>query len=157
MVPVLAAAADHRADVAVDRLHLPEGDRLMAVGEDPVQVAEHQAGERVERRQALPAQGAQPGGQEPLGPALVGGGPELGELVSEQVGLGEPTVESKELAERLAVLPVQVGPAAEQQPALAADQGARVPPLAEELRPPGLVDGRAGMEQDVNLSYTIRA
>src|SRR5437899_2443505 len=79
----------------------------------------------LEGRQPLPPQGAEPGGQEASGPPLIGVGPQLGELVSEEVGLGQPPVEGKELAERLAVVTVQVGPAPEQQPALAADQGAR--------------------------------
>jgi hypothetical protein len=70
VIAVPAPAPDHRADVAIDRLHLPERDRLM-VGKDPVQVAEQQAGELLESWQSLPAQGAEPGGQEPPGPPLV--------------------------------------------------------------------------------------
>src|SRR6516165_3584848 len=95
--------AQHRPDVPVDGLDGAEGDLLVAVVEDPVEMPRQQPAELLEGRQPLPAQGAQPGGQEPRGPALVGVGPELGELVAEQVGLGEPAVESKELAERLAV------------------------------------------------------
>ncbi len=151
MIPVAAPAAQHGPDVPVDRLDGAEGDFLVAVGQDPVQMPRQQAAELLEGRQPLPPQGAEPGGQEAPGPALIGVGPQLGELVSEEVGLGQPPVEGKELAERLAVLPVQVGPAPEQQPALAADQRASFAPLAEELRSPGLVDRLAGMAEDVEL------
>jgi hypothetical protein len=109
----------------------------VAVVQDPVQMARQQAAERLEGRHPLPAQGAEPDGQEAPGPALIGVGPELGELIAEEVGLGQPPVEGKERAERLAVVPVQVGPAPEQQSALAADQGAGLAALPEELRPPG--------------------
>src|SRR5262249_4986216 len=140
VISVTAPAAQHRADVPVDRLHLPEGDLLVAVVQEPVQMPGEQPAELLEGRQPLPAQGAEPGGQEAPRPALVGVAPQLAELVSEEVGLGQPPVEGEELAEGLAVLAVQVGPAPEQQPALAADQGVRLAALAEELRPAGLID-----------------
>jgi hypothetical protein len=88
-----------------------------------------QAAELLEGRQPLPPQGAEPGSQEAPGPALVGVGPQLGELIAEEVGLGQPPVEGEEFAERLAVLAVQVGPAAEQQPALAATRARATPRL----------------------------
>src|SRR5262249_56084325 len=104
-----------------------------------------EGGERGEGGQAVAAEGAEPGGQEAPRPALVGVAPQLAELVSEEVGLGQPPVEGEELAEGLAVLAVQVGPAPEQQPALAADQRPGLAALAEELRPTGLVHGVIGV------------
>jgi hypothetical protein len=108
VIPVAAPAAQHGPDVPVDRLDGAEGDFLVAVVQDPVPMPRQQAAELLEGQQPLPPQGAEPGGQEASGPALIGVGPQLGELVSEEVGLGQPPVEGKELAERLAVLPVQV-------------------------------------------------
>ncbi len=48
VIAVPPAASQHRPDVAVDRLDLPEGDRLVAVADDAVQVAGEQVAELLE-------------------------------------------------------------------------------------------------------------
>ena len=151
MVPVAAAAAQHRPDVAVDRLHDAEGDLLVAVVEDALEMAREQATELLEGRQPLPAQGPQPIGQEPAGGSLVGVGPELGQLLLEEIRLGQPAGEGKELAERLPVPAVQGRPAPQEEPTLAAHQPPRCASLTEALGPPGLVYGLAGRAEDMEL------
>lgn len=67
--------------------------------------------ELLEGRQPLPPEGEEPVGEEAAGCPLVGVGPELGQLLLEQVGFGQPAVEGEEVAQGLAFLPVQVRPA----------------------------------------------
>ena len=76
MIPVPAPPAQHGQDVPVDRLDGAEGDLLVAVVQDPVEMARQQPAELREGRR--PAQGAQLGGQEAPGPAFVGVGPQSG-------------------------------------------------------------------------------
>jgi hypothetical protein len=79
-----------------------------------------------------------------------GGAAPLARL-SEQIGLREAAVEGEQAAQGFALLPVEVSPASQQQPALAADESAGFRPLAEELRAAGLIQGLTGMAQDVEL------
>ncbi len=88
-----------------------------------VEVASEQPAELLESRQALPAQGPKPGGERPPGRPFVGGRPQVGELLIEQIGLGLAAVEGEELAEGLPPRAIQVGPAPERQPALGARPG----------------------------------
>src|SRR2546427_7992424 len=80
VIAVPPAASQHRPDVAVDRLDLPEGDRLVAVADDAVQVAGEQLAELLEGRQALPAQGLEPVGEKAAGRPPPGVHPEGGEV-----------------------------------------------------------------------------
>ena len=111
MIAIAAAAPEDGPDVAVDRLHRPEGDLLVAVVEDAVEMPDEQEPELLEGGQALPAQGQEPVGEEAVRRALVGVAPELRELLLEQVGLGQAVVEREEVAQGLAFLPVQMRPA----------------------------------------------
>ena len=67
MIPVTPAPAQHGTDVPVDGLDYPEGDLHVAVGQDPVQMAQEQRGERLEGGQPLPPEREEPGGQEAPG------------------------------------------------------------------------------------------
>src|SRR5438128_1958258 len=151
MILVAPAPPQYRADVPVDRLDDTEGDLLVAVVQKALEMAGEEAAELLEGRQSLPAQGPEPGGQEPAGGALVGIRPELRELLLEQIRLGQAAVEGEELAEGLAVLAVEMRPAPQEEPALAAHQPPRRAALAKELGPPGLVHGLARMAEDVEL------
>src|SRR3972149_1579429 len=110
VVPVAPAPTQHRADVAVDRFDFPEGDLLVAVVQDAVQMARQHSAELL-------------GGRPP---------PPAG-------------------TEGLPLLPVQVHPAAQREPALAPDEPAGLGPLPEELRSAGLIHRLTGMAQDVGL------
>jgi len=96
----------------------------VAVVQDAVQMSCQHPAELLEGGQPLPAEGEEPVGEEAAGCPLVGVGPELGQLLLEQIGLGQAAIEGEQVAEGLALLPVEVGPAAQQQPALAADERA---------------------------------
>ena len=87
MIPVATSPAEHRADVAVDGLDGAERDLFPAVGEDAVEMPAQELGDRVERRQPLPAEGAQPRVQEAPRRPFVGVVPEVGQLLLEQVGV----------------------------------------------------------------------
>src|SRR5258706_13633546 len=100
-----------------------------------------QRAQLLERWQPLPAEGQQPVDEEAVRRALVGVSPELGELFLEQIRLGQAAIEYEQVAERLPLLPVQIGPASQQQPTLTPDEAAGFRPLAEELRAAGLVQG----------------
>lgn len=151
MITVPPAPAEHGPEVAVDRLHHPEGDLLVAVAQDPVQVAGQEPAELAEGRQPLPAQGPEPALQEPPGGPLVGGGPEAGQLLLQEVGLGQPAVEGEALPEARPFVSLQIGPPPQEQPALAAGQTPSFTPLPEELGPPDLVQRLGGVAQDVEL------
>src|SRR3990172_832141 len=148
VVPVAPAPTQHRTDVAVDRFDFPEGDLLVAVVQDAVQMARQHPAELLEGRQPLPAESEEPVGEEAARRPLVGVGPELGQLLLEEVGLRQAAIEGKEVAEGLTLLPVQVHPAAQQEPALAPDEPAGLGPLPEELRPTRLIHRLTGMAQD---------
>jgi hypothetical protein len=141
MIPVAAAPTQHRADIAVDRLDLSERDLLVAVGQDPVEVAQQELGDLAERRQPLPSERAQPRREEPPGGPFVPVVPEMRQLLLEQIGFGEPTVEPQQLLDEAALIAVEVRPASQEQPALAAQHAAGFAALAKELGPPRLVDG----------------
>src|SRR5262245_41886035 len=113
-------------------------------------MAHQQGAELVEGRQPRPPQGEEPVGEEAIR-GLVGVGPEPGKLFLEQVGRGQTPVEGEQAAEGFALLAVEVGPPAQQQPALAADEPPRLGPLSEEFCPAGLVQGLTGVAQDVEL------
>jgi hypothetical protein len=106
VVTLTTAAADHRADVAVDGLHLAERDRDTTVGEDAVEVTAEELGDLVEGREPLPAQRPDPGGQEAPRRSLVGIVPEARQLLLEQMGFGEPTVEGEKFLEFLPLTPL---------------------------------------------------
>ena len=99
MIAVAAPAAEHGSDVAVDGFHLAERDLDVAVGEDAVEVATQQLGDPVEGGQALPAQGANPGGQKLPRRPRVGVVPEARQLLLEEMGFGEPPVEGEQVPE----------------------------------------------------------
>jgi hypothetical protein len=107
----------------------------MAGGEDPVQVGAEQLRERLEGREPLPPKRQAPRGQEAAGVRLVRIGPELRQVGPEQIGLGQPAVDREEAAEGLLLVPRQVGPPGEEQPALAPHQPAEPAALPEELGP----------------------
>ena len=70
MIAVAPTATEHRSDVSVDRLDHAERDLEVAVGQDAVEVPTQELGDLVEGQQPLPAQRADPGGQEaPGGPS----------------------------------------------------------------------------------------
>ena len=60
MVLVAATSTDQGSKVGVDGLDHTEGDLVLAVGEDAVEVAEEGARELLEGRESLPAEGGQP-------------------------------------------------------------------------------------------------
>jgi hypothetical protein len=62
--------------------------------------------------------------------------PELAELLLEQVGLGQPAVAREEGRHGGALVLVQIPPAAQQEPALTADEPARVAAVAEGFEEP---------------------
>ena len=133
MIAVAPTATEHRPDVAVDGLDFAERDLDVAVGQDAVEVPAQELGDLVEGRQPLPAQGANPGGQEaPRGP-LVDVVPEVGQLLLEEMRFGQATVEGQELADVLALAAVEIAPRVEQQPPLAAQGRPGRAALAEEL------------------------
>lgn len=74
----IAAPAVEQTDVAVDLLDEVERHLLVAVGEDPVEVAEQQPRHPLEDRQALPPQRVQPREEEPQRRARVAVVPEPG-------------------------------------------------------------------------------
>ncbi len=78
MIPIAAAPPQHRPDVAVDGLDFPDGDLLMAVVEDAVEMADEQEPELLKGGQPLPAEGEKPVRQEATRRRLVGVTPELG-------------------------------------------------------------------------------
>ena len=81
VISVAAPAAEHRSDIAVDGLDLAEGDLLVTVGEDAVEMPEEELGDLLECRQALPLERAQPRRQEAARSPFVGIGPEVGQLL----------------------------------------------------------------------------
>ncbi len=152
MIPVASASAEHGAEVAADGLDHPEGNLLVAVAQDSVQVAREQLPPLLEGGQPLSAQSLEPGRQEPAGDALVGVGPEVPELFFEHVGFSQAPVDGEERAEGLALLPLQVGPAPEQESAFAAHQPPGLPPaLPEELGPMHLVHRGVRVPEHVEL------
>jgi len=151
VIAVPTAAPQHRPDVTVDGLDGAEGDRLVAVVEDPLEMAREQRAQLAEGGQPLPPQGLQPAGQEAPGRAGVAVAPELGQLLLEEVRLGQAPVEGEEVPEGLAIRPVEIGPTAQEQPPLAADQPAGRSPLPEELRPARLVQRLTGVAEDMEL------
>jgi hypothetical protein len=80
VIPIPSTPAQHRSDVAVERLDLPEGDLLVAGGAAAVEMPEEQAGTLLERRQPLPPKRPQPGSQEPPGRPFIGVVPEVSQL-----------------------------------------------------------------------------
>src|SRR5712692_1135865 len=108
-------------------------------------------GDLVEGREPLPAQRLDPGGQEAPRRAFVGVVPEVRQLLLEQVGFGEPTVEREELLEIQPLTPLEIAPGAEQQPPLPAQQRPGRAALAEELGPPCFVQRVVDVAQDVEL------
>ena len=85
VIAVTPAPAEHGTDVGVDGLDGSEGDLLVAVVEDTVEVSGEKPTQLLEGRQALPAQGLEPVGEKAAGRALVGVGPEAGELLRRSV------------------------------------------------------------------------
>jgi len=77
VVPVASTAPQNRTDVAVDRFDLPEGDLLVAVVQDAVQMPRQHPAELLDGRQSLPPERQEPVGEEPARRALVGVGSEL--------------------------------------------------------------------------------
>ena len=59
MIAAPPAAPEHRPDVPVDRLDDADGDLLVAVAQDALEMAGDQTAELLEGRQPLPAQGAE--------------------------------------------------------------------------------------------------
>lgn len=110
VIPIPSTPAQHRSDVAVDRLDLPEGDFLVAVGEDAVEMPEEQAANLLERRQPLPPKRPQPGSQEPPGRPFIGVVPEVGQLLFREVGRRESASENQQFVHQPALVPLQVGP-----------------------------------------------
>jgi hypothetical protein len=77
----------------------------------------------------------------------------MGELLREQVGCGEAPGERQQLFDQAALGALEVGPAAQEHPPLAPEQAPGLAAFAEDLGPPGLVDGVVHVPQDVwNLS-----
>ena len=72
MIAVAPAAAEHGANVTVDGLDGAEGNLLVAVVEDAVEVPGEEPTQLLEGRQALPAQGPEPRGEEPPSRSFVG-------------------------------------------------------------------------------------
>ena len=81
MVPVAAALAEHETDVPIDGFDRPEGDLLVAVSEDAVEMPGEELGDLLEGGQPLPAQDWQSGREESPRRPFVGEGPELGQLL----------------------------------------------------------------------------
>jgi len=95
VIPVAPTPAQDGADVPVDGLDHTEGHLHVAVGEDPAQVGQEQLGQRLEGGEPLPPERQASRGQEASGVRLVRVGSELRQLVPEQVGLGQATVDRK--------------------------------------------------------------
>src|SRR5207249_7371653 len=82
-IAVASTAPEHGADVAVDGFDGSEGNLLVAVVEEAVEMPGEEPTELLEGRQPLPPQGPEPGGEETPRGSLVGVGPQLGELLLE--------------------------------------------------------------------------
>src|SRR5437899_2772101 len=80
VIAVTPAPAEHGTDVGVDGLDGSEGDLLVAVVEDTVEVSGEKPTQLLEGRQALPAQGLEPRGEESSSRPFVGVRPQVGEL-----------------------------------------------------------------------------
>ncbi len=74
----------------------------------------------------------------------------MGQLLLQEVGLGQPAVQGQELLAQSAFAVLQVRPAA-QQPALPSQQAAGRAALAEALGPAGLIERFVDVAQDVEL------
>lgn len=81
-------------------------------------MAQEQAGELLEGREPLPAEGVDPGGEEAPRRPLVGIRPQALQHLSEFVGLRQAPVHGEELPEGLPTLRLQVMPASQEEPAL---------------------------------------
>lgn len=64
----------------------------------------------------------------------------------------EAPIHGEEGLQGLPLVPLQVVPARQGEPALAAHQAPEPAALPEEVRPPGLIHGRIGMLEPWNLS-----
>src|SRR5712692_7712405 len=151
MVAVPTTAAKHRPDVPVDRLHLPEGDLDVAIGEDAVEVTTEELGDLVKGREPLPAQRPHPGGQKAPRRAFVGVVPKVPELLLEQMAFGEPPVEGEKGLELLPFASIEIPPGTEQQPPLAAQHGAGGTAVAEEFSASRFVQRVVDVAQDVEF------
>lgn len=149
MIPIPSTPAQHRSAVAVGRLTLPEGDLLVAGGEEAVEMPEEHAGTRLDRRHPRPPKRPPPGHQEPPGRPVIGGVPEVGQWLLKEGGRRESAIEGQPCLHQPALVPLQVGPPAQQQPPLASEQAAGLPAVPEARSPPGLVDRGGDMAQDV--------
>ena len=139
MIAVASTATEHRPAVAVDGFDFAERDLDVAVGQDAVQVTAQELGDLVEGRQPLPAQRADPDGEEAPRGSRVGVISEVRQLFLEEMRFGETTVEGEELSDFLALAAVEIAPRAEQQPPFATHERAARAALAEELGAPGFV------------------
>ena len=77
--------------------------------------------------------------------------PEMHQLLLEQMGLGKSAIEAEEFLELLPLCPVETAPRAQEQPPLAAQEGARRAALAKKLGAPRLIERLADMAQHVEL------
>src|SRR5919205_1168299 len=120
-VAIAASALADRANAGVVAFERGVGQVMPDPGQDAGQMRLNRLPEALERAQPLPAQHATPNDQQRAHLELVDGAPDRVELLFEQVGLLQATVEPQKDIEVAAAAPVETSAFPQEQELLAAD------------------------------------
>src|SRR5688572_7556954 len=144
-------AANDRFDGRVHRLDDTEPHRVVTISRDAVDMLQQEVAKAFHFRQSLPPQRLEPAEQEVQDPGASLVGPEPIELLAQDVRFEEMPIGREELL-KLATLRTAHGcPAAQQEPPLAASDGAHDGAGTKEFLAPHIVEGGRRMLQHVRL------
>ncbi len=153
LIPIAIGAPLNHTNFVIQSLDEAELDRIpwMAIGHDAVPVPLDQGGKFLKRPEPLPLELLLPTGEELARPPFTTVGPELPELLLEQVGGGQALVGPQQLPKRAAAGQCEIGTVGEQRVALALDERAVLRRDPFVLGPANLIHRVGQMAQDMEF------
>ena len=153
LIPIAIGAPLNHANLVIQALDDAELDLVAgrAIRRDARPVPFDQGGKFLEGPEPLPFELLLPANNKLASPARAAIGPELSELLLEQVGRGPALGGPQQLPERPAARQCEIGPMGEQRVALALDEGAGLRRAPLILGAADLIHGVGQMTQDMEL------
>ena len=151
LIPIAIGAPLNHTNLVIQSFDESQLDLVAgrAIRRDAVPVPLDQGGKFLKRPEPLPFELLLPADKKLAGPAFPAIGPELAELLLEQVGGGQSLVGPEQLPKRAAPGQREIGPMGEQRIALALDEGAVLQGHPFVLSPTDLIHRVGQMAQDM--------